>query len=179
MSLGLIVQVIWPPPKKNPFRNMVWVIICKQHNLHWMHHPLASIHPTMPAKLSHSAVWLETAEGMCILIGQYLDKMIATYSRMSVWGSQFRQYSRGGFCVWNDWSQWPSFQQRHSEPLYSLQHKFGLMIYSIASNPGPGAVGGALWWSHLLIKMRDGKAKTFWCAYQCNAHCPQYELCWD
>ena len=34
------------------------------------------------------------------------------------------------------------FSTRHSEPLYSLQHTFGLMICMVASDPGPGGVGG-------------------------------------
>ena len=53
-------------------------------------------------------------------------------------------------------SQWPSFQQRHSDPLYSLLHD----LYSIASDPGPGAVGGVIWGSHLLIKVREWKSQT-------------------
>ena len=33
-------------------------------------------------------------------------------------------------------------EPRHSEPLYSLQHTFGLMICMVALDPGPGGVGG-------------------------------------
>ena len=73
-------------------------------------------------------------------------KMIPSIPICRFGGVSSDKYSRGGFSVWNGWSQWPSFQWRHSEPLFSLQHKFGLMI-CIDPDPVPGGVGGVLWWS--------------------------------
>ena len=68
------------------------------------------------------------------------------------------------------------FSTRHLEPLYSLQHTFGLMICMVASDPGPGGVGGVATMMVPPAYYKDkgiDKPKTF---CQCYSYCPRYGL---